>query len=92
MVFVRRFRETTGQPAVTVADRARVLHPPPHLPPGTHLLPLAETDSKNLDGADARWSDLPEGILLKVFEMLFQEENGRQLVRRAASPPLTNIE
>jgi hypothetical protein len=36
-----------------------------------------------------RWSDLPEGILLRVFEKLFMEPDGHQLVRDAMMHPLT---
>ena len=32
------------------------------------------------------WSDLPEGILLNVLDMLFREPNGRQLVRPRGLP------
>lgn len=57
----------------------------------THLVtqppfaPLPTTES--LGGEDVRWSDLPEGILLQVFEVLFKEPNGRQLVRVWLPPP-----
>ena len=39
-------------------------------------------DSNPLDEPDARvdWSDLPDGILHRVFQLLFQEKDGHQIV------------
>jgi len=50
---------------------------------------LRHAASTDPGAAGVRWSDLPEGILLRVFEKLFMEPDGHQLVRDAMMHPLT---